>query len=460
MIMIRRIRFVLALGLILVAAACGKPETTPPAPAGSDKSAPSSAADETDDAAFPTRLRGPVEITFWHAMTGHHEEALKAIADRFMAEHPDIRIKLVGQGNYGDLQEKLTAAAKSKTLPVMAQVIETWVTDYQQNGLVQDLTPYIEHPEIGWTKEELEDIIPVFREANRWDGRFFSLPFSKSTQILYYNTDLFQERGVEVPKTWDELRQAAEKLTFERNGKKVIGIGFENSVGWQFHMWVRQAGGRYIDEATGTVLFDSPEGRQALDFIAGLFKDKIARLAGEDQYMSNPFGRGDVAMYIGSSAGIPFVAKAAEGNIHWAAAAVPAGAKRAVPFAGNAVAVFDSATPEEKLAAWLFIKTLLNTDNTAYWARETGYLPIRRSALESPIWKDFVKDHPANGVGTEQFDAGFFDPRIPGFDAAMKIVQKEIEAVLLGEKAPGAALPDAAAKAQAEIDRAKARSRE
>ncbi|MBT9281119.1 MAG: extracellular solute-binding protein, partial [Hydrogenibacillus schlegelii] len=201
--------------IIAALAACGRPPANQaPAPSGGDNAARGSTAEATNAGNFPTRLSGPVEITFWHAMTGHHEEALRAIADRFMADHPDIRIKLVGQGNYGDLQEKLTAAAKSKTLPVMAQVIETWVTDFKQNGLVTDLTPYIEHPDIGWTKEELDDIVEVFRKANQWDGRYFSLPFSKSTQILFYNTDLFQERGVKVPKTWDELRQAAEKLTF------------------------------------------------------------------------------------------------------------------------------------------------------------------------------------------------------------------------------------------------------
>ncbi|MBE3595503.1 MAG: ABC transporter substrate-binding protein [Hydrogenibacillus sp.] len=461
--MLTQKRSTLWLSLVLIftlsLSACGggpgqKPAANAPSGANTPPEQPSSAASD-----FPTALSGPVEITFWHAMTGDHEKTLNEIADRFMKEHADIRIKLVGQGNYGDLQDKLLAAAKSKTLPVLSQVIETWVTDYIQNGLVADLNPYIEHPEIGWTKDELNDIADVFREANQWDDRFYSLPFSKSTQLLFYNTDYFKERGVEVPKTWEELRQAAEKLTFDRNGKHVVGMGFENSVGWQFHMWVRQAGGTYIDERTGKVEFNSPEGKDALTFLQGLFKDKIARLAGEDQYMSNPFGRGDVAMYIGSSAGIPFVAKAAEGNIRWSVAAVPAGKEAAVPFAGNAVAVFDSAGPEEKLAAWMFIKYLLNTENTALWAKATGYLPIRRSALESPIWKDYVKEHPESGVGTAQFDAGFFDPRIAGYDAALKDIQSEIEAVLLGKASVDDGLSAAAQKAQADIDRAKSRAK-
>lgn len=434
----------------LLAAGCGS--TGPAASAGAGEPAPA-----TEPAPAPSQ--GPVEITFWHAMTGHHEEALKAIADRFMAEHPEIRVKLVGQGSYNDLQDKILAAAKAKTLPTAAQVIETWVTDYIQNGLVVNLDAFIRDPEVGWSQGELDDIVEVFRKMNQWDGHYYSLPFSKSTQILFYNTDYFSQKSLQPPTTWEELEKAARALTFTEKGRKVVGFGLENSVGWGFQMWVRQAGGRYIDETTGKVEFDSPEGKKALSFLRKLMDEKIARLAGEDGYLSNPFGRGDVAMYIGSSAGIPFVASAAQGNIQWAAVPVPGDVQKAVPFGGNAVTIFSSASPEEQKAAWLFIRFLLNTDNTAYWAKETGYLPIRYSALESPIWKDFVKDHPANNVGTEQFSYGYFDPRVPGFDAALKDIQAEVMAVLIGEKGVDEGLQQAAQKAQAAIDRAMKRSR-
>ncbi|MBE3594766.1 MAG: ABC transporter substrate-binding protein [Candidatus Carbobacillus altaicus] len=427
----------------------------------SSSNSPASSSESTakgNGTAILTSLDGPVEITFWHAMSGHHEETLQKITDAFMKANEQIKIKLEFQGNYSDLQQKLLAAAKSKTLPTMSQVIETWVTDYKQNHLVMDMNPYIMHPEIGWTKEELDDIVEAFRRANQWDGHYFSLPFSKSAQILFYNTDYLKEKNVDVPQTWEALKDAATELTFEKNGKKVIGFGLENSVGWQFHQWIRQAGGTFIDEETGKVEFDSPEGQEALQFFTGLVKNGIARLAGEDGYMSNPFGRGDVAMFVGSSAGIPFVDSAAKGNIKWSAAPVFAGKEKAVQFAGNAVSIFDAATDEQKLAAWLFIKYLLNTDNTALWAKETGYLPIRYSALKSPIWKDYVQAHPEQGIGTEAFNNGFFDPRVPGFDAVYQIMQKEIEAAFLSEKDIAQALHDAAKDSQEAIDKAKAKA--
>lgn len=452
---------ILALTLILsMLQACGQSNTSSPSGTSNQQPSSNNASTETNNAeSILTQLTKPVEITFWHAMTGHHEETLQKIADDFMKQHTNIKVTLVSQGGYGDLQQKLTAAAKSKTLPTMSQAYEEWINDDIQNNLVVDLTPYIENATVGWSQDDLNDIVEVFRKANNWDGHYYGMPFNKSTRILFYNTDYLKDKHVDVPKTWDELRDAAEKLTFESNGKKVIGMGFENSVGNEFSMWVRQAGGQFINEQTGAVEFNSPEGKKALTFLRGMFEQGIARLAGEDGYMSNPFGRGDVAMYIGSSAGIPFVAKAAEGNIHWSAAVLPKDKVSATPFAGTSVTVYQSATPEQRLAAWEFIKFLINTDNTALWAKETGYLPVRYSALQSDTWKQYVEKNPVYGVGEQQFDAGFFDPRILGMNAVYTALGKEIEAALLGQKSVDQALEDAAKAAQEAIDRAKERAR-
>lgn len=401
-----------------------------------------------------TTITEPVEVEFWHAMSGGHEEALTKITNDFNEQHENITVKLVNQGSYGDLGQKVMASAKADTLPVMSQAYEDWITEYIQYDFVTNLTPYINHPEVGWTEDELNDIVKVFREANQWDGKYYGIPFNKSTRILFYNTGLLEERNVEVPTTWDELRAAAEKLTFEENGKKVIGMGFENAIGLEFSTYVKQAGGDFIDEKTGEVLFNSPEGKEALTFINDMIQDGVARLAGEDGYMSGPFGRGDVAMYIGSSAGIPYVAGSAEGNIEWSATVLPKGKEAATNFAGTNVTVFNTATEQQKLAAWKYMKFLINTKNTAYWAEKSGYLPVRYSALESESWKAYVKENPVYGVGQQQFDAGFYDPRVIGAYGMKNAVAKEIEAVLLGQKTVEQGLNDAAEAAQKELDRA------
>ncbi|RSK27760.1 ABC transporter substrate-binding protein [Bacillus sp. HMF5848] len=440
---------ILAMGLL----ACGNEqasENQEDAPK-EDTSNEEAASEETAPTGIQTVLDKEVEIEFWHAMSGGHEEALTKITDDFNAQSEFVKVKLVNQGGYGDLSQKVMASAKAKTLPVMSQAYEDWITEYLQNNLVTDLTPYINDPQYGWSTDELNDVVEIFREANMWDGKYYGMPFNKSTRILFYNKGLLEEKGVQVPTNWEELRTAAEALTFEKDGKKVVGMGFENSIGLEINMFIEQAGGELMDENTKEVKLNSPEANEAVSFIKGMIDEGVARLAGEDGYMSNPFGRGDVAMYIGSSAGIPYVASAAEGNIEWSASVLPSGEKAATPFAGTNVTVFNSASDEEKLAAWEYIKFLINTENTAYWAEKSGYLPIRYSALESDAWKAYTEANPVYGVGEQQFDAGFYDPRVVGAYGMKNAIAKEIDNILLGQKTVEQGLADAQAAAEAEL---------
>jgi multiple sugar transport system substrate-binding protein len=404
--------------------------------------------------AITTSIEGKqVEIEFWHAMTGAQEAALKKITDDFTQKNPNIKVKLVVQGTYTDLQQKLTAAAKAGKTPTLAQTYEDWNTDFITNGLVADLTPFINDKKYGWSKDELNDISQVFRDDNLWDGKFYSLPFNKSTNVLFYNQTLLDKAGLKVPTTWDEVKDAAKKLT----QGKTIGMGFENSVTGDLQSFVQQAGGQFIDEKNLKVKFNSDEGKKALNYLYGFIKDGTGRTAGEDKFMSDPFGRGDVAMYIGSSAGMSFVDKGVGGKFQWDAAVLPKDKKAAAVIQGTNVSVFTGGvSDEQKLAAWEYIKFLINKDNTAYWATMTGYLPVRISANESQAYKDFVAKNPKQGVAAKQLDAGFFSPRMAGATTMRNDISKEIDAVLHNQKSVDQALADAEKAANAALEKGKA----
>ncbi|WP_281889229.1 ABC transporter substrate-binding protein [Paenibacillus sp. YYML68] len=406
-----------------------------------------------------TTLEGKeVEIEFWHAMAGEQQKALQKITDDFTAKHSNIKVKLVAQGNYTDLQQKLTAAAKAKTSPTLSQTYEDWNTEFIANDIVADLTPYVNDPKYGWKKEELEDIAKVFRDNNMWDERYYSMPFNKSTNVLFYNKTLLDKAGVKVPTTWDELKEAAAKLTQPKpDGQgRIIGMGFENSIGMDLHAYVLQAGGHYILEHELKLQLTKPEANEALTFLHSFIKDGTGRTAGEDKFMSEPFGRGDVAMYVGSSAGMTFVDKGVAGKFEWGVAPLVKGKAAAAVIQGTNVSVFDIATEEQKLAAWEYIKFLINTDNTAYWAMKTGYLPVRKSAEESPAYKEYLALNPKQGVAATQLKDGFFYTRLLGSSAVKNIVMKEVENVFLGKKFVHQALEDAEKAGNEELQKAKA----
>ncbi|MFP7171199.1 ABC transporter substrate-binding protein [Terribacillus sp. 7520-G] len=392
--------------------------------------------------------KGPVEIEFWHAMSGPHEEAIKKFADDFNSTHEDIKIKPVNQGSYDDLEQKIMAAAKAGNLPDMAQATTNVIPEYIDNKFITALNDFIEDPEIGLSEDELNDYIEVFRNSSTWDDTYYSLPFSKSTRVLYYNKTMFEENGLEVPQTWDELQEAAKALT--KDG--VVGMGFENSYEAEFQGILKQMGGTYMDEETGEPQFASKEGQEAMTFIKDMIDEGIARTAGEDEYMSNPFGRGDVAMYIGSSAGIPHVDGAMEDGIEWSTAPIPTlDGEAATTFAGNDIVIFNQSEEAEQKGAWEFMKYLTSPEVTSEWSMLSGYLPIRQSALDTEEYQKFLEENPAYKAGTEQFDAGFFIARVPGGDAVRNIVLEEMDYILQGMKTVEEGLTEAQDRAKAEL---------
>lgn len=391
---------------------------------------------------------GPAEVEFWHAMSGPHEEAIKKFADDFNSTHDDITIKPVNQGSYEDLQQKIMAAAKAGNLPDMAQATTNVIPEYIDNKFITSLNDFIEDPEVGLSEDELNDYIEVFRDSSTWDDTYYSLPFSKSTRVLFYNQTLLEENGLEAPKTWDELQEVAKTVT--KDG--VVGMGFENSYEAEFQGILKQMGGTYMDEATGEPEFASKEGQEAMGMISGMIDEGIARTAGEDEYMSNPFGRGDVAMYIGSSAGIPHVGGAMEDGIEWSTAPIPTlDGEAATTFAGNDIVIFNQSEETEQKAAWEFMKYLTSPEVTSEWSMLSGYLPIRQSALDTEEYQKFLEENPAYTAGTEQFDAGFFIARVPGGDAVRNIVLEEMDYILQGMKTVEEGLTEAQERAKAEL---------
>jgi multiple sugar transport system substrate-binding protein len=392
-----------------------------------------------------TEKGGAAEFEFWHAMGGSLEQALERVAADFNERFPRVRVKLVNQGNYTSLHDKLVAAAKAGQSPVLAQTYSDWNDEFIRAGLIRKLTPYLSDPEIGWENDGLTDIFPVFLEENERDGDYYSLPFNKSVQVLFYNKTLLDRYGVGVPTTWEEWKEASAKLTMAKPEGKgtIVGTGFENAVYREAYYYALQAGGRFFDPESGRSTFNTPETRDGISFVQGMLRDGIARLAGEDQYMSVPFGRGDVAMYVGSSAGIAFVREAVGGKFEWSTAVVPKGNRQVAFIQGTNVSMFDTGTEEQRQGAWQFMTYLLEAENSAYWAEQTGYLPIRASALASDRYRDYAKSHPEVEAASLQLQADARLSTVPLADVMDPVLIKEMEAMLLGFKSVEAGLADA-----------------
>jgi len=377
--------------------------------------------------------REVVYIDFWHAMTGPHQTGIQELIERFHESQPYVRVNEVFQGGYADLRNQLMANAITETMPHLGQATVADVAYYIAEEMILPLNVYMNDPAIGMSQAEINDIVSIFRETSFWDGTLYSVPFSKSTRVLFYNRDILDQHGLSVPQTWDDILHVAQVVTNPDAG--ITGMGFENSFDMEWTAILYQLGGRYIDEALNEAVFASPEGFQALQFIFDLVNGPYGRTAGADGFMSGVFGRQDVAMYIGSSAGLPHVTNAVDGTFEWGTAPTPGtGDSRAVQFAGNDVVLFalnPSHTEAERRGAWEFLRFTMDPEQSARWAAISGYIPVRYESVSLPFWTDHLQSNPRHGAAPAQFDYGFFLTRVPQASTVRNALLPELENVIL-----------------------------
>ncbi|CED93003.1 ABC transporter, substrate-binding protein [Romboutsia ilealis] len=323
-----------------------------------------------------TEITEPVEISFWHAMSGDLEKTLENLTDKFMEANPNITVNLQNQSTYNDLQQKMTATlASPKDLPTLTQAYPHWMINAMQDELLVDLKPYIENETIG--SENYNDILEGFRTSSEIDGKIYGMPFNKSTEVIWYNKTLFDELGLEVPKTFEEFAQVAKTIT-EKKG--IVGAGFD-SLNNFYTTYLKNKGVDFNSETDVT----SAESVEAANYYLDGIKEGYFRIAGTDMYLSGPFANETLGMYVGSNAGESFVKQGVDGKFEVGVAPYPA---ESVMQQGTDLYMFSSATAEQRTAAFEYLKFLTSTENQITWGVETGYIPATHAAISSDEYKN------------------------------------------------------------------------
>ena len=127
----------------------------------------------------------PVKITYWHRMTGTYEKSLNKLITKFNNSQKKYKVVATSQGSYNALQQKIMAAGKSKTLPTMAQSPYTNIGDYVKNQLLLPFDSEMLNGSNKLSNRQLKDIYPSFLAAGKYDGKYYGLPFSVSTSVLF-----------------------------------------------------------------------------------------------------------------------------------------------------------------------------------------------------------------------------------------------------------------------------------
>lgn len=340
-----------------------------------------SSSSSTSDTNKIPKVTKKTTVVFWHGMQGQQETTLKKLAKEFEAKNSNIKIKLEQQGDYDNLQAKLTSTMQSpKNLPTITQAYPGWLQSAAKNKMLVNLTPYINNKEVGWGSVAASEIKQGMLDGAQINGTQYGIPFNKSIEVLIYNPDMLKKYGItKVPSTNAELKQAAQTI-YQKSNHKVVGAGFDNLNNY-YVLGMKNEGQNFSSK----VDFTGKESSRVLDYFIKGEKAGYFRMPGSDKYLYVPFTNQKLAMFVTSSSTETWIKQAAKKGFKYEVAARPG---KYTMQQGTDIYMFSHASAMEKAAAFKFMKFLSSKENQIKWAKETGYIPVNEDATKSAEYKE------------------------------------------------------------------------
>ena len=144
------------------------------------------------------------KIVFWSNHPGKSRDLEQELIDAFEKENPDLSVELVdGGANYEELAQKFNAALAGNDLPdVIVASDVTWF-----NFALNDATTPLDEL---WESENIDSdsYVDTLRDDYLYDGKHYGVPYSRSTNLMYWNTDDLAAAGLPTdrgPETWQEF---------------------------------------------------------------------------------------------------------------------------------------------------------------------------------------------------------------------------------------------------------------
>ncbi|GAA5069314.1 multiple sugar transport system substrate-binding protein [Thermocatellispora tengchongensis] len=234
------------------------------------------------------------------------------------------------------------------------------------------------------------------RTLGDWNGKTYGVPFVFSTPMLYFNSALFEQAGLDPakpPATWAEVAEAAKAIK-EKTGKDgaYVDCLTKAAKDWCFQALVRSNGGRVISEDRTKLTFAEPQVTEVVTAMQAMVKDGAMPNRTQMQAVE-AFARGDLGMILESSALQGTFAKGAGEKWKLGAAAMPGfEGKPAVPTNSGAALFVFAKEPAKQRAAWELITFLTSEQAYTTIATKIGYLPLRTGLVDDPAalkpWAD------------------------------------------------------------------------
>lgn len=425
------------------------------------------------------------EIKFFNTCGQTLQNVIQIAIDKFQAAFPGWTVTSSQIGSYDDVYSSCVTNLQANTQPDIAYCYPDHVATYMTSGKVLDLNAdfiskksYVvdgsgNQISVGYTAEELADFIPGYYNEGKAPGfadydkygykesTMFTMPFSKSTELMYYNEDALVAAGfvnadgsVKLPKTWDELwNDYCPKLS--EKYPNALPFCYDSADNWVINM-AKQNGWNYTSANAPYYTFkDDAKLAAWLDSLYGYYMDDMF-FETKDTYggytsalFTKGVEEGGCIFCVGSSGGASYQKT---DNFKWGIAPIPGSnvngtINNSVISQGPSLVMFDTGDDVKEMMSWIFVKMILEPVFQAQFSMSSGYNPVRSSSYDLTDYAEWLEGEDITAVAakvssTLQNDF-YTSPVFPGSAQARTAIGEALTYVILGEKDAAKALNDA-----------------
>jgi multiple sugar transport system substrate-binding protein len=342
----------------------------------------------------------PVSLAFWNMPFVTQEVSPEYVVQwekDVKTALPNVTVdNFYGPGEYGPQREKYLLQAESGKPDVIEGLLEDMAA-YVQAGLIEPLDDRF----AAWDESGM--FVESTLEPLRINGKLYGIPYNTNARAMVYRKDIFEQYGLEVPKTWDEFVETARKITELTNGE-VYGAFLCSEVGdprapQEFISWYFQVSGgkNMFSVVDGEVQVDVTveQLEKVLTLYDQLFDTSVpfpgvdpnVRGSGwpvEDPgYVAGKFAMAPMGPWLwGRREGDELATDILDNKTGITSLPIPADGVPATYLEVKPIML--NSNSADKDAAWELIKFITSKEKMAQWLIDSGGIPARTDSLEMP----------------------------------------------------------------------------
>lgn len=359
------------------------------------------------------------EITFWakndtnKTQTAIYEKAI----DDFEKLYPNITVNMRLYTDYGKIYNDVITNIATNTTPNVCITypdhIATYLTGANQvvslDELAVDDRYGLGGSDVKFDSPTIDEMIPEFMDECVVNGRYYALPYMRSTEACYINKTYVEDLGYTLPDvlTWDFIWEVSEKATAQDsdgnyliNGQKVLIPFIYKSTDNMMIQMLRQRDADYSTDGGEILLFNDTT-EELLMTVAKHAATGAFSTFKISSYPANFLNAGQCIFAIDSTAGATWMGTDAPlldisedklVRFETAVMTVPQfdPENPQMISQGPSICIFNKEDPQEVVASWLFTQYLMTDEVQIAYSKTEGYVPVTSKAQESEEYQDYL----------------------------------------------------------------------